>query len=407
MNRFLRSRVATLLLAVAGWCLGSGCVPPEMMLRNTPDSRGPVKIAAIVPLSGVNRPLGMQMLEGLNFAVDELNSQRGINGREVELLVFDNNSSREGAAQAVHSAVEAGAVGLIAGYDSNEVLGIVPLVSQLRLPTVIPLATIDSLTDYGPFVFRNSYTNVQQAASLAAYLWYWRKLLRVSVLIDSTDRTEYSQTLARDFGQAFTDLGGSVMKFQDFDPENPEPALHEVMRTGPQAIMIPSEAVISAKLIKRLRNLGYKGILCGPDTWDSNEFFSELDTFSPGDCVYTAFFTVENDSPEFRNFRKEFAQRNFCTPGSCETQSYDALKLLAIGLGNASDLYQFTHNWLAIRNYSGAAAVYTMLPDGEIDRTIYINTIRPPGPEGMFPVGRLTHSFQFSKLAEYRNDHGQ
>ena len=72
----------------------AGCAELEVgtLLRNDPAASGPVKVGVIAPLSGVNRFYGERMLDGIQLAVEELNSSRGINGRKVELLVRDSRS---------------------------------------------------------------------------------------------------------------------------------------------------------------------------------------------------------------------------------------------------------------------------------------------------------------------------
>ena len=103
-------------------------------------------------------------------------------------------------------------------------------------------------------------------------------------------------------------------------------------------------------------------------------------------------------------FHDSFREKYSHEPGSCEAQGYDSLKLLAIGLGNARSIEEFTRNLLTVRGYPGAAASYTFLPPAaELDRTMYINTIRPAGRNNPLPHGTNSRSFPYSKLATYNN----
>ena len=110
-------------------------------------------------------------------------------------------------------------------------------------------------------------------------------------------------------------------------------------------------------------------------------------------CVFT-----------WKLLRSKLRGKNFFhSPGSSEVQSYDAFKLLMIGLGNAENLIQFEKNWLSIRNHAGAAAVYTMLRNGKIDRTMYIKSVAPPNVANPDPYSRMLLEFQYSKLETYRD----
>ncbi len=392
------------LLTVLVLFLLAGCVPEELMLRRDLENDRTVKIGAVLPLTGSNQRYGLKMLEGLRFALDEVNSRRGLNGKPVELLTFDSASTAAGAARATESAAAKNVVALIAGYDTNEVSAILPKVDVLRLPTVIPMATDDDHVGFNRFVFRSIYTDRQQAETLAAYLWYWRKVMNLGILVDMSPKEEYSRNIAREVARYFGQLGGNVVCTAEFRGEDYEKPLRRIMTHAPRAIVVPVEASLAAKIIKKLRSLGYQGIICGPDSWDSESFVQGLAGLqNPGDCVYMGLFSSDSKRKEFREFNREFTARRFHTPGSSEIQSYDALKLLLIALGDSENLLQFEKNWLAIRNHGGAAAVYTMRAHGGIDRTMYIKAVAPPNVTNPDPYIRMLLEFQYSKLETYRD----
>ena len=382
----------------------SGCVPEELRLRRDLEHETSVTIGAILPLTGHNKRYGGKMLEGLNFALEEANSRRGLNGHPIRLLTFDSGSSPAGAAAAVEKAAAQNVVALIAGYDTPEVSAILPRVEELRLPTVIPMATDDEHVGYSRFVFRNIYTDRQQAETIAAYLWYWRKVLHLGILVDMSPKEEYSRNIASDVAGYFSGLGGKIVCTAEFRGDDYEKSLRLIMTNAPRAILLPVEASLAAKMIKKLRELGYRGIICGPDSWDSEALILNLAGLKePGDCVYMGLFSNESKRRSYREFNKEFSAKCFHTPGSSEVQSYDALKLLLIGLSNADDMIKFDKNWLSIKNHTGAAAVYTMLPGGKIDRTMYIKSIAPPNVANPDPYSRMLLEFQYSKLETYRD----
>ena len=392
------------VLSAALLMLVSGCVPEELLLRRDLEKDTSVTIAAILPLTGGNERYGKKMLEGLNFALEETNARRGLNGLPVRLVVLDSGSTPAGAARAVGEAADRNVAALIAGYDTTEVSAILPNVDKLRLPTVIPMATDTEHVGLNRFVFRNIYTDRQQAETIAAYLWYWRKVMRLGILVDMSPKEEYSRNIARDVSGYFTKLGGNVVCTAEFRGDDYESSLRRIMTHAPRAILLPVEASRAATMIRKLRDLGYRGIVCGPDSWDSEALIHGLAGLKePGDCVYMGLFSDESRRRSFRDFKRDFAAKCFHSPGSEEVQSYDALKLLLIGLSNADDLLKFEKNWLSIRNHAGAAAVYTMLPGGKIDRTMYIKSIAPPNVANPDPYSRMLLEFQYSKLETYRD----
>ena len=383
----------------------SGCVAPEYRLRINWDENSPVVVAALLPLSGNNKIYAEQMSEGLRCAESFINNHNGINGRPLRLECIDTAGTAEGTAAALDKAVKLNAAGIIAGYSSEEVSMIVQRSPQLRLPTIIPLATSEEHIQLSPFIYRNSYSDSQQTAVLSAYLLYWRLLTKGAVFIDPVDSPEYSRSVARNFSQAVTDSGGTILKTVIL-PENgdiPHHIIRDTLATAPQFILLPSAGKRAAELLKLLRKNGFSGIICGPDSWDDDNFINSLTGVETGDCVYTAFFTPENQTAAYLSFKKEFRERFFHNPGACETQSFDALIFLGIGLSKAENLFDFDKNWRTIRNHQGAAASYTMLKKGDIDRTVYLNTIGIHRGSGkLLPYARLSRQMQYSKIKDYR-----
>ena len=79
--------------------------------------------------------------------------------------------------------------------------------------------------------------------------------------------------------------------------------------------------------------------------------------------------------------------------------------MLLTGFGkNAANLKLFQRNWLSLRKYPGAAAVYTMLPGNKIDRTMYINSIGVSAADRSKLVPRNITKLQYSRLKAYAVD---
>jgi ABC-type branched-subunit amino acid transport system substrate-binding protein len=186
----------------------------------------------------------------------------------------------------------------------------------------------------------------------------------------------------------------------------PEKHLIDAMSFAPEAILLPFEGKKAARYFKILRQSGYMGIICGPDSWDDPAFFKELQGVkNPGLNFYTAFFSDSARHSEYRSFKENFRKKCYYYPGSCEIQTFDAINTLLAGLGNnASSLKKFDRNWRSLRKYAGAAAIYTMLPKNQIDRTIYINRVGVSQTDRKRLVPGNITGLQYSRLKVYDVD---
>lgn len=393
-----------LVLWSAFLVLFCSCAHPEEMLRYRPDSTESVKIGLLLPLSGSEASQGRKMLNGARFAAEEVNSKRGHFGRQVELIVEDTSSDGPGAAAAFERAVRGGAVGVVGAYSTAEARSITDLARRFRVPLVIAMATgNDEVIGGNPFVFRSVFTDKQQARMIAGYMKYYRRVKRIVVTVSADPEDLYSRNVARDVTGAFRELGGEIISVSEINKKSPDGVLKDTAALAPDAVVLPFRAAEAARYYKILRKNGYVGLICGPDSWDDPVFLRGLQELDkPGVNFYTAFFSTETRHWEFRRFRENFRKNLFYYPDSCEIQTFDAVNMLLIGLGNnARSLKQFQKNWQGMRKHVGAAAVYTMKPKKEIDRTIHINRVGIDTEAGRKFVSRNLISLQYSRLEEY------
>ena len=398
-----------LVIAVAALFLTviCGCTDPAEILRFDPVSQEPVKIGVILPLTGKDAAQGKKMLNGARFAADELNSRRGHFGRQVDLVVVDTNSTGAGAAKAFGTAVDAGVSGIVGGYSTMETQAITPLAQVHRVPLVIPMATgNDDVIGSNKFVFRAVFTDKQQSEMIAGYMKYYRRVGRIVIAVSKNPADIYSRNVARDVAESFRSLGGEVVCVCEVDENAPQAAMRDAVSFSPDAVVLPFGSLLAAKCYKELRELGYLGLICGPDSWDDPLFFKELRGIKTlGNCFYTAFFTDEARHSEYKAFRDTFRKKRYYYPDSCEIQTFDAVNMLLIGFGNNADnLKRFKKNWQGMRKHAGAAALYTMESGNKIDRTIYINRVGQSADKSGRLVPKNITGLQYSRLKDYKMD---
>ena len=400
-------RVLLFLFAAVVAAIFAGCAPftplPHPIVPE--DAGKPVKIGVVLPLTGPDADFGKRTLRGVEMAALTLNNGRGISNRRVELVVRDTKSEPAEARRQVEALFKEGIVGLVGPYSTNEALAVKSAVETLMIPTVVPLATNNDLTEGTNLIYRTCFTDKQQGEALAAYCWYWRKYLRIAILINQDKDAVYSRGVAQATATAFTELGGEVVQMVEFRGNFEEFAkkLNDLVSYNPQAILVPAEPANAGKMVKYIRQLGYRGLLLGPESWDDPVFFANCGK-DPGDCAFVGLYSDEFDLSTQHDFRDEFRRRFFIYPTSCEAQGYDALNMLAIGLGNAQSVEEFNRNMLQIRNVPGASALYTMKPGGGIDRTMFIMSVRPSSLADEDPEARLGQSFNMQRIYQMNQD---
>jgi branched-chain amino acid transport system substrate-binding protein len=97
-------------------------------------AQGPIKIGAILPLADIT---GDQAAKAMKLAVNEINKAGGLLGRQVELIVVDDEMKPEKGAAAVEKLVTVDRVDLLVGGMSSGVhLGQIPIMKKYEKVTV-------------------------------------------------------------------------------------------------------------------------------------------------------------------------------------------------------------------------------------------------------------------------------
>ena len=105
---------------------------------------GPIKIGVIAEAQSI---AGASIPQAAQLAADEINAKGGIDGRQVQIITYDNHSSAADSVRAFQRAVSEDHVNaVIASYISEVVLALEPWTGRLKTVMVTPGAASDVIT---------------------------------------------------------------------------------------------------------------------------------------------------------------------------------------------------------------------------------------------------------------------
>ncbi len=212
MRMILASAALTGMMALAG-CSG-GEQPKDTNTKGaaTPaaeqkaEKKPPIKIGAFLPLTGGGASLGLPARDGAVLAVEEVNKAGGINGRQIDLILVDDESSEQKAARVAQKLVDEDKVSIILGsIMSGNAAAAIPVVTKAGVPMVV-LGASTALTDppaERKFIFAPNGPTISHARGQAHYFKAkgWSK---VGVIFDSSafgqDGKKASETAAKETG---------------------------------------------------------------------------------------------------------------------------------------------------------------------------------------------------------------
>ena len=160
---------------LVGW--GGGAIGAMMLVpepwRTAFGAAKPFRIGSEQPLSGAGAAGGKTAIVGLQMAVDRINSSGGINGRPVELIIVDDESSPAVARQKTTKMVQESNIDVhVGGFLSNICLACMPVWEEAKIVNMISvcLDTTLTTTKCNRVSFRVHDYAPAQAVAFAPYL---------------------------------------------------------------------------------------------------------------------------------------------------------------------------------------------------------------------------------------------
>ncbi len=167
----------------------------------------PIKIGAILPLTGSGASYGVWMKGGAEMAAEEINASGGIAGHKLEVIYEDHAADASKAVNAMQRLVEVEKVPFSMTSYSSPTLAIQPIAAQHKVVIMNGGGQSDSLANK-PYLYNNIPVVSNEVGVIATYLAKDKKLLS-AVMIVAND--EAGRNSAETFRDKFGAAGGKVL----------------------------------------------------------------------------------------------------------------------------------------------------------------------------------------------------
>nr|WP_168209969.1 ABC transporter substrate-binding protein [Tardiphaga sp. vice154] len=295
-RQFLKSTAAVA-------ALGAGVSP----WRAASAQSGPIKIGLLAPLTGVVASGGKEMVEGVQFYLEQVKNEMG--GRKVELVIEDDASNPDTALQKARRLVEQGNCHMLIGnLLANTGLAVANYVKGTGTPYFIPIIAADDLTQ------RARIKNVIRVAGYTASAFThpfadwclkqgYKRIATVSQ--DYTFGHEQCGGLA----QVFTEGGGTIVQ-QFWHPLNTadfSPYLGQLAELKVDAIFAMETGADSTRFIQQYASFGLKAktpLLMAMNGTDQSVIRTIGDEAEG--IISAAHFAEGSDVPTTAKFAKDY-----------------------------------------------------------------------------------------------------
>jgi branched-chain amino acid transport system substrate-binding protein len=126
------------------------------------ESKDPILIGAVYPLTGSVAAIGQNIKKGIDFAVNEINSAGGVNGRQIEIVWGDSQGDPKVGMSEAERIITTSDICCMMGCYQSAVTEVVSQVAEkYQIPMVTAISTASALTTRGyKYFFRLCPTNM-------------------------------------------------------------------------------------------------------------------------------------------------------------------------------------------------------------------------------------------------------
>ena len=216
----------------------------------------PILIGATVSESGPGSTLGRPEADSIQMAVDEINKAGGVNGRQLQATILDDESNATTAVNNTRKLLDQHVVAIIGSSLTQTSLAMIPLVTAAKVP-LISLASssqvIQPVADR-QWIFKMPITDFHVAQVMQEYMRK-HKQTKVSVVYRDDD---YGKTGLSHFNDAGKRFGFEVNDAEAINARASDATtqLTHVKAANPQAIVAWTTMPSASVIIKAYKELG-------------------------------------------------------------------------------------------------------------------------------------------------------
>lgn len=297
---------------------------------------GEITLVTIRNTTGAVGPFDSRVLEGQQFAVDEINASGMLGDATLRLDVIDPASDVQQAVDAVTRVAASDAPLAFSPVFSTQVLSMAPIAQNEGLPFIVVNAGVPGVVETGDHIFR--VTPPQDTlVHLVSECIADAGMSKVAMIYQDFNATLAG--LAEDTYPALFDEAGIESTSEGYPQGTTDfsAVVSRVLSSDPDAVGVLVSGADIPSLITQLERQGFEGQIFGQAGWGPADL--EPVTDAAEGIVLAASFSPEAEAPSTQEFAAAWAEaHDGAAPESLNAEGYDSVYLAANALLEAGGL---------------------------------------------------------------------
>lgn len=320
----------------------------------------PIKIGLHAPLTGFAAADGLSVRQSVELAAKQINDAGGINGRPIQLVIYDDRAdAKEAVAVAAKLIEQDKVVAVVGGSYSAPMRAVAPIYQQAKLPMVAGYAVHPDITRAGDYVFRVGMLGPIEGAAAGEVAG---KLLGAKTTCQMTMDNDFGRALAEGFRERAAELGIKIMweTLYPLGEMDFTPYVAKLRQLNPDVVFTSGYYNEAAQFSKQAKDMGLKSQILGEEGFDSPKFIEIAGKAAEGIIIVTNL-NRDDPRPAARAFIDGYRDLYKMEPDMVGASNYDAFLVIADALRKAksTDAKTIRDAIAATHNFDDATGTFT------------------------------------------------
>lgn len=292
---------------------------------------GPIKIGFFSPLTGPTAADGQSAFNSAKLAVKLINDAGGVNGRQLQLINYDDAGKPDQAASIARKLIESDqVVAAVSGAYSGPTRAAAPVFQQAGMVMLSGYAIHPDITNSGDKIFRIGTLADVQGRVGAELVAKNLKAKNVAVLIIDND---YGVSLTAGFKAWAPKVGINVVFEQkySFGEKDFRPIIEKIKSLNPDAIYATGYYAEASTFLSQAKDAGLKMPIVGQEGYDSPELFKLAGDSAEG-VIITTDLNRDGKEPMTQKFLAEYKKAYNEEADMVGASAFDAVQVLAFAM---------------------------------------------------------------------------
>ncbi len=338
---------------------------------------GEIRIGAVLPLTGDAAIYGEELRNGIELAVDLINSERGINGQPIRVVFQDDTGDAKTGLSALNKLIQVDKVPvIIGGAMSNVAASIAPVAQSNKIVLLSPTATAPSLSKIGDYFFRIWPSDNFDGAFMADFAYDSLEIYKVSIMFVNTD---YGKGIEGVFKREFEIKGGKILLSEGYDlgATDFRSTLSKIKKLKPDAIYLPGYYKEIAGILRQAKELGIATRFLSVNSFMDPKILEIAGETAEGAIFTYPLYDPEDSETIVKSFVDKFQNKYGKKPDAFAAQGYDALNIVASAINKGGYTSREIQRALSqLKDFPGVTGTMNFDENGDVVKHLRIMTVR-------------------------------